>query len=241
MGLAGRSRADDTLAPAKPRFDAIAFDGFPIFDPRPVLARAEALFPGKGQALSAAWKARQFEYTWLRAAGGRYADFWEVTSDALRAAAEATGVAMSAEQHEQLMNGYLQLKTWPDVLPVLRRLRAAGLTLAFLTNFTPRMLEASSATAGLGDLITHAISTDAARTYKPDPRAYQLGLDVLRRPKERILFAAFAGWDAVGAKWFGYPTYWVNRLKQPLDRLSAEPDGIGADLLGLEAFALERF
>jgi hypothetical protein len=50
-----------------PRLKAIAFDAFPIFDPRPVSRLAETLFPGEGADLSNAWRTRQFEYQWLRA------------------------------------------------------------------------------------------------------------------------------------------------------------------------------
>jgi 2-haloacid dehalogenase len=78
------------------------------------------------------------------------------------------------------------------------------------------------------------ISTDMAKTYKPDARAYQLGTDVLHLKKEEILFVAFAGWDASGAKWYGYPTFWLNRLQSPAEELNAIPDGEGrvmADLI----------
>jgi 2-haloacid dehalogenase len=64
-----------------PPFKAIAFDAFPIFDPRPVFGLAETLFPGKGVEFSNAWRTRQFEYQWLRALSGRYADFWQTTED----------------------------------------------------------------------------------------------------------------------------------------------------------------
>jgi len=46
---------------------ALAFDTFPIFDPRPIFGLAETLFPGKGTAFSNAWRTRQFEDQWLRA------------------------------------------------------------------------------------------------------------------------------------------------------------------------------
>jgi hypothetical protein len=59
-----------------------AFDGFPIFDPRPVFALAEDLFPGRGADLSDEWRTQQFECTWLRVASQHYADFWQVTQDA---------------------------------------------------------------------------------------------------------------------------------------------------------------
>jgi len=62
-------------ASAAVRPKAIAFDAFPIFDPRPVFSLAEQLFPGKGSELGNAWRTRQFEYQWLRALAGRYADF----------------------------------------------------------------------------------------------------------------------------------------------------------------------
>ena len=54
--------------------------------------------------------------------------------------------------------------------------------------------------------------------------------------RERILFAAFAAWDAAGAKWFGFPTVWVNRLNSPAEELST-PDATCHDLSGVVAFA----
>ena len=54
--------------------------------------------------------------------------------------------------------------------------------------------------------------------------------------KEEILFVAFAGWDASGAKWFGYPTFWVNRLDSPVEELNAVPDGIGKGMNDLLNF-----
>jgi 2-haloacid dehalogenase len=230
MGLAALA------APRRPRFKAIAFDGFPILDPRPVFALASSLFPEHGAALVDVWKTRQFDYSWLRAAGEHYTDFWQVTEDALVYAAHTTGVDLTADKRSQLMNAWLKLKTWPEVLPVLRRFRDAGITCVFLSNFSPRMLDAAMTSAGLEGLIERAISTDAARTYKPDPRAYQLGVGALGRLKQEILFVAFGGWDAAGAEWFGYPTFWVNRLKQPAEELSFTVDGVGEDLVALEKF-----
>lgn len=82
------------------------------------------------------------------------------------------------------------------------------------------------------------VSTDANHTYKPDPRAYQLGLDRLHVGKQDIVFAAFGGWDAAGAKSFGYPAVWVNRFNQPLEELGVRPDRTVANLDGLLDFVL---
>jgi hypothetical protein len=53
---------------------------------------------------------------------------------------------------------------------------------------------------------------------------------------EQILFAAFAGWDAAGAKSFGYPTFWVNRQNQPAEQLGVASDATGGNLNDLAAF-----
>jgi len=224
------------LAVTKPAIKAIAFDAFAIFDPRPVFALAEKLFPGKGTELSTVWRTRQFEYTWLRTISRTYADFWKVTEDALVFAAKMVKINVSLEQRQELMEAYLQLKAYPDVLPALNSLRDAGLRLAFLTNMSPKMLDAAAKNSGLDTMFDHALSTDAVKTYKPDPIAYQMGIDAFGLDRGEIVFVAFGGWDAAGAKRFGYPTFWVNRLGLPAEELDILSDASGATLTELVDF-----
>ena len=89
-------------------------------------------------------------------------------------------------------------------------------------------------------LFDDLISTDASGTFKPDPRAYQLGIDRLHVARQEIVFVAFGGWDAAGAKSFGYPTVWVNRFNQPVEELGIQPDRTVTDLNGLLDFVLKR-
>lgn len=212
------------------RIRAVAFDAFAIFDARPIFQRCESLFPQRGVELANAWRTRQFEYQWLRALGGRYVNFWEATRDALVFAAASLHLDMTAEQRDVLMNGYLQLQAWPDVKPALQTLRTLGMKLAVLSNATFEILRGGIANAGLQDVIDALISTDATQSYKPEPRAYELGVSTLRLRKEEILFVAFAGWDVAGAKWFGYPTFWNNRQSVTPEQLGVEPDATGASL-----------
>lgn len=220
----------------KSRIKAIAFDAFPIFDPRSVFALAERLFPGRGTELSNEWRSRQFEYTWLRVTAKHYADFWQVTREALEFAVAKLGLQLNQEKRDRLMNAYLELTTWPDVVQALTSLKNSGFRLAFLSNFTLHMLEANIASAGLVGLFDHVLSTDQAKTYKPDPRAYQVGTKSLRLKPHEILFVAFAGWDAAGAKLFGYPVFWVNRQKLPAENLGATADCTGNSLMQLVRF-----
>lgn len=221
-----------------PSFKAIAFDGFPIIDPRPVASRAEEAFPGRGGALMHAWRTRQFEYTWLRTLSGRYADFWLVTQEALTVAAKATGLELTASTRDHLMQTFLELKVWPDVEATLRELKARGVRMAFLANPTEQMLEAPLRNSGLDGLLEPPLSVDRVRAYKPDPRAYQMGLDAFGLRREEIVFAASASWDAAGAKAFGYASFWVNREKLPVESLGVEPDAIGFGMADLVRFVV---
>jgi 2-haloacid dehalogenase len=223
-------------ATIRQRIKALAFDAFPIFDSRPVFALAERLFPGRGAELGDAWRARQFEYQWLRALSGRYADFWQATDEALAFVAKLLKVDLAPDNRKQLMDAYLELKAWPDVRPALQSLKRAGMRLAFLSNATPQILAAGIRNAALEGVFEHVLSTDRVRTFKPDPRAYQMAIDAFELKREEIAFVAFAGWDVAGAKWFGYPTFWVNRLGLPVEELGVAPDAIGRDLTDLVSF-----
>jgi 2-haloacid dehalogenase len=234
--LAGAPGRWAEAANATLRLKAVAFDAFPVFSPAPVVSRAEALFPGRGSALTDEWRLRQFEYAWLRLLSRRYADFWQVTQDALVFAARKLTLELDPDKRAALMNTFLELVPWPDVVPALDSLAKSGLRLAFLSNFTARMLDANLGRSGLSVRFDRVLSTDRAKTYKPDPRAYGLGTEALRLRREEILFVAHAGWDAAGAKAFGYPTFWVNRTGLPPEELGTMPDGVGRDLADLVRF-----
>ena len=234
---AAAATAPKAFAATRP-IKAIAFDGFPITDPRPVFAKVEELFPGKGSALNEAWRTRLFEYTWLRSLGGRYADFWHVTEQSLIYAAKASGVELGADQRDAIMQTWLTLKAWPDVAPALKQLKAAGIRMAFLANLTAPMLDAVTKNSALEGFFEPHLSTDRVQVFKPAPAAYQMGVDAFKLAKEEIVFAAFAGWDAAGAKWFGYPTFWVNRANARSEELDAKPDGAGTGMADLVRFVL---
>jgi len=151
-------------------------------------------------------------------------------------AAELLKLDLAPDKRARLMGADLELQAWPDVGPALQALRAAGIRLAFLSNATRKILDAGIANSGLGQVFAHVLSTDTIRSYEPEPRAYQMGMDAFGLGLEEILFVAFAGWDAAGAKSFGYTTYWVNRSGLPAERLSAPPDGVGKDLNDLVGF-----
>jgi 2-haloacid dehalogenase len=226
------------LAPV-PRFEAVAFDYFVIFNPNSVVPHVERVFPGKGLEFTKAWRAKQFEYGFLRSITDRHENFFKVTEDALDYTAEAMKLTVLPNDKEALLNAYLSLEPWPDAVDGLRKLKEAGLRIITISNLSNKMLTANAEHANIVHLFDDLLSTEANRTYKPDPRAYQLGLDKLGLKKEQVVFAAFGGWDAYGAATFGYPTYWVNRFSVPAEKLGIHAENTSGDFSGLLNFVLK--
>ena len=212
------------------RIKAVAFDASAIFDIRPVMAACESAFPGQGSSLSKEWRVRQFEYQWLSALAGKYQDFWETTRNALKYAARSLNLPLSADTSDVLMQTYMHMTKWPDVAAALDRLKISGKKTLLLSNATEAILRSSLTSSGLQRSFDHVLSTDGIATYKPDSRAYQMAIDRTGYGKQEILFVAFAGWDAAGARWFGYPTFWNNRLGSVTEELGSRPDFEGASL-----------
>lgn len=97
------------------------------------------------------------------------------------------------------------------------------------------MLETLVASSVLAPHIEGILSVDAANIYKPSPRVYQLAVDRLRIAPAEIGFVSSNGWDAAGAKAFGFTTFWINRLGLPVERHAPEPDFIVGSLANIPA------
>jgi 2-haloacid dehalogenase len=212
---------------------ACVFDAYgTLFDVHSAVGRLQPQIGAKAAELSQLWRTKQLEYSWLRALMGRHADFWQVTGDALDHA--LTRLAIEPEPiRAALMDAYLQLRAYPEVPDVLARLRAAGLKLAVLSNGEPRMLDAAVRNAGLGDLLDAVLSVEEVGVFKPDPRVYQLAVDRLAVPADRISFQSSNAWDVNGAATFGLRPVWINRFGAPAERLPGSAEHELGDLSGL--------
>src|SRR3954462_5023834 len=105
---------------------ALVFDAYgTIFDVHSVTGLAEKLFPGRGGALSAAWRAKQLEYTWQRTLMGRYEDFSRVTQASLDWSLESVGIDADEAVKRSLMDEYRKLAVFPEVPKALESLAQA--------------------------------------------------------------------------------------------------------------------
>lgn len=210
---------------------AVLFDVFgTLLDVHSVGARAEQLFPGQGQRLSQLWREKQLEYTRLRTLSARYAPFTQVTEDALQFACEALQLPLDAAARGLLMHEYTQLAPYADVVPALKRLQDSDTTIGVLSNGDPGLIEDVLHGAQLADYFDLLLSADQVHAYKTAPSVYELGPLTLKHPAHELLLVSSNGWDAIGAKWYGYVSFWVNRNDAPLDRLGTRPDAVGRTL-----------
>ena len=217
-----------------PALKALVFDAYgTLFDVHSVIAECEALFPGKGASLSQLWRAKQLEYTWLRSLMGRYADFSAITRAALTTACNMLRLELSEAEARRLMDAYLVLKAFPDVMETLTRLH--GRKLAILSNGSPAMLNAVVRHTRLDQLLDAVLSVDALRIFKPHPSVYAYAAERLQAPAGAIGFVSSNFWDVAGAASFGFRTFWVNRAGTAPDDLGYQPAAVLSRLTDLPA------
>lgn len=214
---------------------AIVFDAYgTLFDVHAVIRASGAGIGGDIEALSTAWRQKQVEHTWRRALMDRYQDFWLVTEEALRAAAEQLSIAIPPQESARLMQAYLSPPAFLEVSAVLETL--TDIPLAILSNGTPAMIQAAVRSNSLEHCFAHLISVDAIRSYKPKPEVYALGPKALGVPAEEMLFVSANIWDAAGARACGYRVCWCNRSQAPADALGFAPDVTVPSLSDLPPF-----
>jgi 2-haloacid dehalogenase len=203
---------------------ACVFDAYgTLFDFATAARKCRDVLGDDVDKLTVLWRDKQLQYTWLRATQSLHADFWQVTGDALDFSLETLGIDIPGLR-DRLMMMYLTLDPFPEVPEVLKRLKAAGLRTAILSNGSPKMLDNVVKAAKLDGLLDAVLSVEEVGVYKPHPRVYQLAVERLGIPASAIAFQSSNAWDACAASAFGMKVVWCNRYRQRAERLPGTPD-----------------
>jgi len=214
---------------------ACVFDAYgTLFDYASAAAGCRDALGDKLEQLTALWREKQLQYTWLRTCQGRYADFWQVTGEALDYAMENLGI-LDPALHQRLMNLYLTLDAFSEVPETLTALKQAGLKTAILSNGSPKMLHAAVTAARIGAVLDAVLSVEEVRAYKPHPGVYRLAVERFGIPASAIAFVSSNAWDAYAASAFGMRVVWCNRYGQNAERLPGNPNLIVTSLADLPA------
>lgn len=219
-----------------PAPEAVIFDAYgTLLDVNAAMARHAERLGTRWEALSAEWRAKQLEYTWVRSLTGaaHHEDFWLCTRDALDFVFARNGIA-DRELAKHLMEAYRTLPAYPEVPAMLDAVRARGVTTAILSNGTPGMLAAALSAAGIARLIDEVLSVEEVGTFKPDPRVYRLATRQFGCPPDRLMFVSANAWDAQAAHAFNMDVVRVDRGGAP-DEYGLAATGVPVlrDLSGL--------
>lgn len=209
---------------------ACVFDAYgTLFNVHSAVGAHKERLGEQADSVSIMWRTKQLEYTWLRSLMRDFSDFWQVTGDALDYALDAHSIVDDTLRGD-LMQAYLELKTYDEVVPVLTALKQADIKTAVLSNGAISMLQAANLSAGIDELLDASISVDEIRVFKPDPAVYELVTSRFSLQPQQVLFQSSNAWDAAGAAAFGFRVLWVNRFGQRPERLPARPDFEASDL-----------
>jgi 2-haloacid dehalogenase len=203
---------------------ACVFDAYgTVFDFASAAARCSDVLEEERETLTALWRDKQLQYTWLRSLQGRHADFWQFTGDALDFTLDTLGIDRPGLR-ERLMDLYLTLSVFPDAPSTLETLQDAGYVTAILSNGTQSMLDAVVRGAKIDQLFDAIFSVDAVSVFKTHPRVYEYALQQLDMKAEEVSFQSSNGWDAYAASDFGMRVVWCNRYGQRRERLPGTPN-----------------
>lgn len=143
---------------------------------------------------------------------------------------------LTEEERQEFSFVWHRLHPWGDSVPGLQRLRERFI-LSTLSNGNVRLLIDMAKFGGLPwDMI---LSSEISRAYKPDPRAYQMAIDLLGLEPHEIMMVAAHQYDLVAAHKMGLRTAFVMR---PLEHgpdavpdLTADPcfDVVATDMVDL--------
>ena len=128
---------------------------------------------------------------------------------------------LTVTERELLVSAWHRLPPWPDVVDGLTRLHSQYILTTLSNGGVAHQVDVVRFAHLRFDCI---LSTELVRTYKPDPRVYQLVPSLLRiRPEEAMMVASHP-YDLAAAAGHGFRTAFVRRPKEWGTGKSEEPD-----------------
>lgn len=209
------------------------FDAYgTLFDVHSAVGRYRDEVGPKADVMSAIWRAKQLEYTWIHARVERHATFSALTEQSLDFAAAAIG-GITPTLRTKLLAAYRTLSAYPEVPQVLGALKEDGARLAILSNGDPDMLDAAVSSAGLAEVFDAVISVADVGLFKPAMSVYRHAAGVFQADPDEISFQSSNRWDIAGAHVFGFRTVWINRTGVPDEYPDMPADRVVSSLAGL--------
>jgi 2-haloacid dehalogenase len=140
---------------------------------------------------------------------GEYRPYRQVLAETVRGMASDYGISIPDQAARRFAASVGDWPPFPDSSPALRRL-ARRFKLAVITNCDEDLFATSA--ERLGVRFDWVITAEQTRSYKPDPRHFEVAFATISAPRERLLHAAQSLFhDHVPAKNLGMTTVWIDR------------------------------
>jgi 2-haloacid dehalogenase len=143
------------------------------------------------------------------AEAGPYRPYADILREAVITVGDRLDFSPTAKEADAFAASIVTWPAFPDSADALARLRTR-FKLAAVTNCDDRLFAASERL--LGEPFMWVITAQQAKAYKPSPRMFEVALQTIGQPPDRILHVAQSLYhDHVPAKRRGLSTVWVNR------------------------------
>ena len=201
---------------------AIIFDAYgTLFDVNSAAEKCKGKIGDKWEGFANYWRTTQLEYTWLRSLMNRHKDFWQVTEDSLDKSMQAFKIDSS--MRNELLDLYKVLSTFTEVKEVLNKLKEKNYKLAILSNGTPSLLNELVKSNNLDNIFDDVFSIQEVKTYKPDPKVYNIPVKKYQIQKNEVAYLSANTWDVSAGGNYGFNPVWVNRNNSIFDNLDYVP------------------
>jgi 2-haloacid dehalogenase len=151
----------------------------------------------------------------------RHKDFWQVTEDSLDKSMQAFKI--DSLMRNELLDLYKVLSTFPEVKEVLNKLKKKNYKLAILSNGTPSLLKELVKSNNLDNIFDDIFSIEEVKTYKPDPKVYNIPIKKYQIQKSEVAYLSANTWDVSAGGNYGFNPVWVNRNNSIFDNLDYVP------------------
>ena len=201
---------------------AIIFDAYgTLFDVNSAAEKCKDKIGNKWEGFANYWRTTQLEYTWLRSLMNRHKDFWQITEDSLDKSMKTFKIDPS--MRNELLDLYKILSTFPEVTEVLKKLKEKNYKLAILSNGTPSLLNELVKSNNLDNIFNDIFSIEEVKTYKPDPKVYNIPIKKYQIEKNEVVYLSANTWDVSAGGNYGFNPIWVNRNNNIFDNLDYAP------------------
>jgi len=211
---------------------AIIFDAYgTLFDVNSAAKKCKEKIGDKWENFANYWRTTQLEYTWLRSLMNRHKDFWQVTEDSLDKSMQVFKI--NSSMRNELLDLYKVLSTFPEAKEVLNKLKEKNYKLAILSNGTPFLLNELVKSNHLDNIFDNIFSIEEVKTYKPDPKVYNIPIKKYQIQKNEVAYLSANTWDVSAGGNYGFNPVWVNRNNNIFDNLDYFPKYQIQSLAGL--------